>query len=355
MLARANIVKMKHYSIVTVGSAVQDIMFETNQAETLANPKPDPTKLQLIGFEYGAKIRSDNVQLLFGGGAANTAVVLAKLGIPAATLLRVGTDGTGDAVIKELRKHKVDTSLVQRDSQIPTGLSFLVVETKTNEHVAFAHYGANTHLEISPRTIRRFNTDWFYVSSLSMRDWPRAMRRLLTTKAKLAWNPGATQLAAPLTTLRPLLRRTEILIVNRDEATELAMRLGAVRTGKKFAHKRRRTVNVANTAGQALPILMLAHALAATGPRICVITDGRAGSYACKDSHLYYQPTAKRKPKDTTGAGDAFGSSFVAAIIKRPHDLPLALKIATVNATAQVDEIGAQTGLLSWAQIKQRL
>lgn len=330
---------MKHYSIVTVGSAVQDIMFETNQAETLANPKPDPTKLQLIGFEYGAKIRSDDVYMLFGGGAANTAVVLAKLGVSVATLLRVGADGTGDAVMKELRRHKVDTNLVQRDSQIPTGLSFLVVETKTNEHVAFAHYGANTHLEISPRTLRRFKTDWFYVSSLSMRDWSKAMRRLLATKAKLAWNPGATQLAAPLATLRPLLRRTEILIVNRDEATELALRLGVVRPSRK----------------QAQPILMLAHALAATGPRMCVITDGRAGSYACKDGHLYYQPTAKRKPKDTTGAGDAFGSSFVAAIIKRPHDLPLALKIATINATAQVDEIGAQTGLLSWTQIKQRL
>ena len=345
---------MKRYTIVTVGSAVQDIMFGTDQAETLANPKPDPTKLQLIGFEYGAKIRSDNVQLLFGGGAANTAVVLAKLGVSAATLLRVGSDGAGQAIIRELKKHHVVTDLVQRDAQAPTGFSFLVIETTTNEHVAFAHYGANDHLEISARTLRAFKTEWFYVSSLSLKTWPTALRRLLATKAKLAWNPGATQLAAPLTVLRPLLRKTDILILNRDEATELALRLGVARKlpkgyGRKSGSKKR------SSQLTEFPILLLAHTLVATGPRICVITDGHAGAYACKDGHLYYQPTAKRKPKDTTGAGDAFGSSFVAAIIKRPHDLPLALKIATINATAQVDEIGAQTGLLTWTQIKARL
>jgi ribokinase len=335
---------MKRYTIVTVGSAVQDIMFVTDQAETLANPKPDPTKLRLIGFEYGAKIRSDNAQLLFGGGAANTAVVLAKLGVQVGTLLRVGNDGTGQAVIKELQRQQVDTSLVQRDQTVPTGFSFLVVEAASNEHVAFAHYGANTQLEVSPGVLRQFKTDWLYVSSLSMKQWPAAMKRLLATKAKLAWNPGATQLAAPLPVLRPLLRRTEILIVNRDEATELALRFGVGRTlgwGRKLAGE--------------FPIVPLAQALAATGPRICVITDGRAGAYACKDGHLYYQPTVKRKPKDTTGAGDAFGSSFVAAIVKRPYDLPLALKIATINATAQVDVVGAQTGVLTWAQIKRHL
>ncbi len=48
---------------------------------------------------------------------------------------------------------------------------------------------------------------------------------------------------------------------------------------------------------------------------------------------------------DRTGAGDAFGSAFVAVII-RGGTIEEAIQLGTANATSTVQQIGAKNGLL---------
>lgn len=329
---------MPRYQIVTIGSAVQDIMFRTDQAETLKNPKPDPTKLNLLAVENGAKIRSDDVRLMFGGGAANTAITCARLGLKTATVLRMGCDGVGDLISQHLHHEKIDTTYIQHDGEHATGFSFVLVEASSNEHVAFAHYGANSYLDITPSLIRQIKTDWFYVSSLSMKQWPKTMATVQRAAAKVAWNPGAAQLAAPVIVLKKLLPHTMVLILNRDEATELTLRLKLLPRADR------------NYTGQ-----HLARALGGLGIPTVVVTDGAEGAYAFADNKIYFdRPRRSAKPKDTTGAGDSFGSTFIAGLIKRPHDIRFALRLATINATAQVAVVGAQQGLLTWSQLMKR-
>ena len=118
---------MPHYDVITIGSAVRDVMFATGDAETFKNPKQDPTKLNLIGFEYGAKIHSDQVHRYYGGGANNTAVGLARLGLKVGACISVGNDAEGDATIQHLKAERVSTQFVQRSPKRATGFSFLIV------------------------------------------------------------------------------------------------------------------------------------------------------------------------------------------------------------------------------------
>lgn len=337
---------MSRYDVITIGTALQDIVFSTDLVETIRNPKPDPTKLRLMAFESGAKIRSDNVQMLFGGGAANTAVTFARLGVRVAVVARVGKDGAGEHIRRQLQAEGVATTHLQPDAQQATGFSFVLMEAHTNEHVAFAHYGANTKLDISTGQLNRLATQWFYISSLSQRNWPQTLRAVQRRAAKIgaaiAWNPGATQLAAAPALLKRFIKRTTVLILNRDEATELALRLHLLR--KQVSKKAWRP---------SCPVL--ARTLATLGCLTIVITDGRHGAHVWSAGKIYFDKPGRTKPKDTTGAGDAFGSTFVAGLFLRPTDIPFALRAATVNATAQVAVVGAQTGLLTRPQILRRL
>lgn len=312
---------MSRFDVITIGSAVRDIMFRTDAAVIVKNPKHDPTKLSLIGFEYGAKIHSDDVHRFYGGGAMNTAVCFARLGLQVAACVRVGRDADGAAIMQHLRAEKINTQFVEQDQRYSTGLSFLVVETKSNEHVALVDYGANDHL-VLPKQLLHKPAPWFYVSSLSTPQWPRLMKSLVQTKSKLAWNPGSIQLEG-YRHITPLLKKISVFIVNKDEATELSLRTNL--KPPQF------------------------------GSNIVIVTDGRHGAMAYTAGRRYSVKPTSNHPKDTTGAGDAFGSSVVAGLIKTHGNLPKALQIATLNASAEVSKIGVQNGLLPWREIQRQL
>lgn len=313
------------YDIITIGSAVRDVMFATADAETFKNPKKDPTKLNLIGFEYGAKLHSDKVHRYYGGGANNTAVGLARLGLKVAACVCVGKDAEGDATVSHLKAEQVATALVQRTAKRATGFSFLIVETKTYEHVALVDYGANEELTV-PRAVLTAKPQWYYVSSLSTKRWPTLMRNLTQTAQQIAWNPGAIQLAKP-TVVKSLLKKITVLILNRDEATELVGKAGSAPE--------------------------LAKALQAIGPKLAVVTDGRHGAAIYDGVSMHTTKGSLTAPKDTTGAGDCFGSSLIAGLVKF-GDIDQALKLATLNASAEVSKPGAQNGLLRWSDIKHK-
>jgi len=57
----------KKHKITTVGSGVMDIMFKTAEGVLIDN-RQDPTKQRLMGFEYGAKLVSNDVNFCYGGG-----------------------------------------------------------------------------------------------------------------------------------------------------------------------------------------------------------------------------------------------------------------------------------------------
>ncbi|HJW89475.1 MAG TPA: carbohydrate kinase family protein, partial [Anaerolineales bacterium] len=72
--------------------------------------------------QTGGEIVSQGGLTSLGGSAANTAVVLAKLGLATRLLGRVGQDAWGEIALGELRVAGVELDHVQRDAQAPTGM-----------------------------------------------------------------------------------------------------------------------------------------------------------------------------------------------------------------------------------------
>jgi sugar/nucleoside kinase (ribokinase family) len=122
--------------------------------------------------------------------------------------------------------------------------------------------------------------------------------------------------------LRGIYRRSEILICNREEAVAI----GGADHGDLGA------------------ILESLHKL---GPRVVVVTDGPDGAYAYDGSNRLRVPSYPdpSPPTERTGAGDAFSSTLLAALVKG-CTLTEALSWAPINAMRVVQEVGAQGGLL---------
>jgi sugar/nucleoside kinase (ribokinase family) len=69
----------------------------------------------------------DSINLRGGGCALNTSSALAKLGLDAAALGKVGADPFGDFVLGLLRERGVDARRVLRDASVPTSASVALV------------------------------------------------------------------------------------------------------------------------------------------------------------------------------------------------------------------------------------
>jgi ribokinase len=94
----------------------------------------------------------------------------------------------------------------------------------------------------------------------------------------------------------------------------------------------------------------LARELSKLGPKIVVVTDGPAGAYCFDGDKDYFAPIIEAPVIERTGAGDAFGSGFMAAIIygKSVED---ALLWGSKNSASVLGHVGPQKGLLTTKEI----
>jgi sugar/nucleoside kinase (ribokinase family) len=92
------------------------------------------------------------------------------------------------------------------------------------------------------------------------------------------------------------------------------------------------------------------------GPKVCILTNGMEGAYAFDGSTAYRIPTYKdpKPPFERTGAGDAFASTIVSALVLG-KPLNEALMWGPVNSMSVVQYIGAQRGLLSRKMLEDYL
>jgi len=324
------------YDFITIGGATEDITFYTDEG-VLINNRADLTRQKLLAFEYGAKVKVDKSFSGFGGGAANAAVGLSNFGFRTACLCAVGKDSRGQRILNNFQKRGVEASLAQKVKNIETGFSFLLVGP-ANEHIVFSNRAANNQLRIANCELRIMAAaKWIYLTSLSGKWRPILDKIFSLEKVKIAWNPGHRQVLTGLKGIGKYFKKTTCLIVNKDEAVELAMSL------KKYKTKSRLFFNNVKN------LLLL---LSAYGPKIVLITGGRQGADAISGGKIYHQPIIKEKRlADTTGVGDAFGSAFIAGLELYKQDVKKSLLLAARNAASVVSLPGAQNGLLTRKEI----
>lgn len=335
---------MPNFDVVSIGGAVKDHTLYVDGGKIFSTPQ-NITSQKMIGFEYGAKLKTKEAYLSLGGGAANSSVAMSRLGLKTAVLTRLGKDDVADDVIRKLKQEKVYTSRVQFDSDSITGFSFiLVADKKDKERTIFNYVGCGEALQLKPNNFKNLRAGWFYLASLSGGKWSANLKEIFKQakkhNTKIYWNPGNRQIKAGKKSLSSYLKQTEILTLNKDEAIELV--LSGVKLGRKDPKYLNRPVYLLNL-------------LHEWGPKIVMITDGQKGAYVYDGEKIYRQKIKNSKVVDRTGVGDCFGSSFLSGYIYEKGNIVKALKYATINSASVVTKVGAQNGLLRLSKLKEKI
>ncbi len=315
------------YDVITMGSVTRDLFLflDARDAPVIANPRSDPKREKLIALEYGAKIDVAASCRTIGGGGANAAVTFSRMGLKTAAVVRVGVDDGGGRILDALKQERVGTRFVQRDPKLCTAFSVLIVAgEKKRDRVVLTERGASSANNFSRFSRGITKAKWYYTSALSGKNWKKELRDISQTAAKhgikWAWNPGASQLKAGLSALKPFMRHCSVFNVNRDEALEL--------TGKRNNIK------------------ALLSALRAAGPERVLVSDGANGVYFADSSAMMRMSAdASIKAMEPTGAGDALGSGFIAGLVASA-DIAYALDLGLTNSESVICKIGSQEGIL---------
>lgn len=319
------------FDVISIGGATRDVFFTTEEGKVVNDKRSLSGKM--LAFEYGAKIVPEGSYFSYGGGAANTSSCFAKLGLRTGVKINIGSEGTGSLIHKALREKGVNTLLVERDKELHTALSIIISDN--GDHTMFLYRGANNNLKIKKwNRLRR--TKWLYVSSLTGKSCENldGIRSIVEEgKVNLAWNPGSQQLDTGYKGMKKVLKVTSILILNKAEARELVHS----ECKKKCEDDE-----------------VLLKKLKSYGPQIVVITKGVKGSLAYDGDNVYKVRAEKTETVESTGAGDAYGSTFVGSIILG-NDIKSAMKYASLNSASVVSQMGAQEGLMTFKELNNSL
>lgn len=307
-----------NYDVVTLGTSTQDYFLKLS--ENLKEMKLK--EKDFIMLPLGSKVEIEKIFLQTGGGATNTAVSFSRLGLKTGIVYKVGNDEGGKSILSVLKKNKVDTKLMLVDKKLSTAIG-IVLTYPTGERTVLVYRGASSNIHPSEVHFSNIKTRWLYIGALSGASIS-LFERALNAKAKIALNPGVQEIQE-LKYKPSLLKNVDVLIMNKEEASMLVHG-----TSKEMARK-----------------------LHKHGAKIVVITDGRNGGLVYVGNIFYTYTILKSKPVNMLGAGDAFGSSFVAGLIKG-MSIQESLQLASVNTTNVVRHVGAKVGLLHWNQIRKQ-
>lgn len=306
--------------VLAIGDATLDLILDVDRASVHCRR---PTQCEL-GLKFGAKIPVTQAHQALGGNAANVCVGLSHLNNSAALYSEVGTDAAGDTVGAELELSGINTDYLVHRPDITTRYS--VVLTHAAERTILAYHPPHPY---HPPTLP--NARLMYYTSLGP-GFVRVQNTLLKHLKKnpdtiLASNPGSYQLSAGLKDYKKILPHVDYLFVNAEEA-KLLTGVGSLRAAAKR--------------------------LQSFGPHTVIITNADQGAAAISHDKYFTIGPAASKPVSKTGAGDAFASGFLGAILAS-ENVPTALQWGALNSAAVISKFGAQTGLLSIREIRRRL
>jgi sugar/nucleoside kinase (ribokinase family) len=321
------------FDVITLGSATRDIFFITDKGDVFNDP--ENLHRTLIAFEFGDKVEIENVYITDGGGACNTATAFARLGLKTKALMRVGDDESGEVIVRELDKDGGDSSAITFDKKLRTGISAIIIDKNSGERTVLFYPGANLSMEINDISILD-DTKWLYIAPLTaekpIQMLPQVCNLVKDKNTKIAFNPSSRQLSMGYESMKCILKCSSVLIVNLLEAEKLVS-------------------SYLNESVVFEPEELLTY-LQKMGPDTCVLTLSSKGSIAISGGQIFKQPAADGKSVDTTGAGDAFSSTFVAGL-NVGYSIPKSLKLASLNAASVISRFGAQEGLLTFEKLSE--
>ncbi len=238
----------------------------------------------------GEELVTHNFAITLGGGAANTAIVAARLGSKVELVTLLGDTAMDEFAISRLESEGVGCRLVKRQ---PDGMGAVTVSVSCAKDRLFLTYpGCNLFLQkylLEKNTREKLEQGTHVHFGLAPQNWSSFSRlvgwlkkRGVTTSWDLGWHPDALREPG----FRELYSKLDIVFLNRIEALHFSRAKTPEHALRKLAHP-----------GQCVVIKLGASGAIAKGA----------------DGNLSRDRGIKVNVVDTTGAGDAFNGGFLHA------------------------------------------
>jgi ribokinase len=300
--------------MLAIGSATQDVFLVGSKVFT-------PMCEHGVCYEHlplGAKLELDDVVFTTGGNASNAATTFARQGLDSEYMGVLGTDPAAEAIMRVLDHEGIDTKSVHQSDKYTTNYSAILL-APTGERTILTHHGNTLKADGSDINLKAIaEADWLYVSSVGTMD---LLEKIVTIAAKngvkVAFNPSASELKNK-SKLKTLLEDVHVLIANKEE-------MQLIFEGKTLEDLVRHACNIVQVA------------IVSDGPKGAMVSDGKELVWAGMYEDV--------KVVDRLGAGDAFGSGFV-AMYAQGKKLEECITFASANSTSVVTKVGAKEGIL---------
>lgn len=301
--------------------------------------------IDMISTNPGNLIASDGFLKKFGGAPANTAMGLARLGIPVGFMGKVGNDPFGHFLKHILEKNNVDTRSLLLSDPVHTTLAFVSL-TDDGQRDFFFYKGAHDTILSSEVTLPKHTTIFHFGSLTQITESTKQTTAKLIAEAKAAhciisYDPNIREsLWQDMTQARTVILDTfsqvDIVKLNEKEAELLSEEIDIEKAAQKLFRDH-------------FDILF--------------ITLGNKGCYYKTKNFHGTVPTIPVDVVDTTGAGDAFNAGYLEAVSttgKRFSDMTeeeliAAIRKATVIAALTTEKKGAIDAFPSQEEITAHL
>lgn len=293
--------------VVTIGSALVDIFIHSDHFSK------DRHGIVRVG-EIGGKFDIDSFVIKTGGGASNTAVGFSRLGFDTAIIAETGHDDLAKIVVDDLKKEKVDVSLLVHERKEETGGSVILV-LEDGSRAVLVHRGASSMLDPYDIDIKELSeADWIHVSSVSGRK--KTLKQIFNTarfhNVSLSWNPGSSDLKLIQSgELKVEDVFVKVVLMNKEEWEMIE--------GKQALLKKQ--------------------------VEQVVVTDSiRGGKVFLPNGQIIHYKAYPADAVDNTGAGDAFAVGYVASLLKG-KTIEEAVEFGAKNSASVVKYFGGKQGL----------
>lgn len=253
-----------------------------------------------------------------GGSAANTIVGLSRLGCSTSMIGKIAEDEDGDLMEYHLAINGVYSNNLIYSETGSTGKCLGFVDDD-GERCLYIDPGVNDDIkidEINPLNIMRckimhytsFVGDSFYTQI--------ELLEKLNDECVLSFDPGMLYVKKGFDEIKPILDRTNILLINESELRLLCN-------------------------NNESPLRHLAVEFLDLGIETVVVKRGSKGVFAINNSTECEVDVFECDVVDTTGAGDSFNSGFLYSYLKG-YDLEKSCKIANWVASKAIEGFGME-------------
>ena len=261
-----------------------------------------------------------------GGSAANTVIGLARLGCSTSIIGKIAEDDDGDLIELNLAMNEVYTNNLIYADKGNTGKVLGFVDEK-GERCLYVDPGVNDEIVLDEINLLNLSKCKIMHYTSFVGDSFKTQIELLdklNDNTLLSFDPGMLYVQKGLKELKPILDKTDILLINENE-----LRL--------LYEDYYKTIDCADE----LSVKEIAVHILDEGIQSVVVKKGSEGVFAITDSEECDVGTYECSVVDTTGAGDSFNSGFLYGKLNG-YSLEESCKIGNWVASKAIEGFGME-------------